>query len=187
MLGAMHTWFNVRKAAQVVAFFAREEGGSINVLKLSKLVYLADRTNMRLHDFPISSDKLVSMDHGPVNSITLNYVNGFAGGREGWEEFVTDRANYRVGLTRAVTDDQLDELSAAELATLKAVWQQFGAMDQYAIRDWTHINCKEWEDPDGSSTPIPYERVFKFLGKENAEELAFQVECERAQRAALRA
>jgi hypothetical protein len=37
-------------------------------------------------------------------------------------------------------------------------------------------HCPEWEDPQGSSTPIPYERVFKFLGKAQAGELAEHVE-----------
>src|SRR6478672_1543419 len=34
--------YNVRKAAQVTAFFAKKEGGAIEVLKVAKLLYLAD-------------------------------------------------------------------------------------------------------------------------------------------------
>jgi uncharacterized phage-associated protein len=183
----MPTWFNVRKAAQVVAFFARAEGGAINVLKLSKLIYIADRKNMEAHDFPICADALVSMNHGPVNSMTLDYVNGYAVSRDGWEEFVTDRANYQVGLSRPVADEDLDELSRAELRTLYSVWSEFGGYDRYQLRDWTHDNCPEWEDPHGSSTPIPYERVFKFLGKTNADELAARVLEDRRLRHALAA
>jgi uncharacterized phage-associated protein len=168
-------WFNVRKAAQVAAFFAREEGGQINVLKLSKLVYLADRKNMELHDVPISADVLVSMDHGPANSLTLDCMNGFASSRPGWEDFVTDRSHYRVGLTREVGDADLDELSRAELKTLHAVWAEFGKYNGFQLRDWTHENCPEWEDPHGTSVSIPYERVFKFLGKSNPDDLAARV------------
>lgn len=167
----MTLWFNVRKAAQITAYFAREQGGSINVLKLVKLIYIADRKNMEKYDFPISGDALVSMDHGPVNSITLNYINGTNEDREAWEHFVSDRAGHDVGLARAVSDEDLDELSRAELATLREVWAEFGGMGKYEIRDWTHANCPEWENPNGSSAPIPYERVFKFLGKDHASEL----------------
>lgn len=172
----MPAWFNTRKAAQVVAFFAREQGGSINVLKLTKLVYIADRAHMSAHDFPILADSFVSMNHGPVNSVTYEFVNGSAYSGADWEAFVTDRANHEVGAASpSVTDAELDELSRSELRTLHEVWGQFGKMGKWEIRDWTHDNCPEWEDPHGSSAPIPYERVFKFLGKTNADELEARV------------
>lgn len=183
----MAPWFNTRKAAQIVAFFAREQGGTINVLKLAKLIYIADRKNMEKYDFSISGDVFVSMDHGPVNSITLNCINGLEDNRAGWDEFVSDRAGHVVALARNVTDKDLDELSHAELETLHEVWRAFGSMSKYEIRDWTHENCPEWEDPEGSSNPIPYDRVFKFLNKANAKELAEQVKIERALKASLRA
>jgi len=181
----MPNWFNTRKAAQVVVFFAREQGGSINVLKLTKLVYIADRTHMRMHDFPILGDAFVSMNHGPVNSVTYEYVNGSAYSGTDWEAFVTDRANHEVGAAQAnISDGDLDELSRSELRTLHEVWSEFGGMGKWEIRDWTHDNCPEWEDPQGSSTPIPYERVYQFLGKTNADELGARVMEDRVLRTA---
>jgi uncharacterized phage-associated protein len=172
-------WFNVRKAAQIAAFFAREQGGAINVLKLTKLVYIADRQNMEKYDFPISGDNFVSMDHGPVNSITYSHINGMEGQSEDWSDFMADRAGYEVGLVRNLSDDDLDELSPADLETLREVWARFGHMNQYQIRDWTHQNCPEWEDPDGSSYPIAFERVLGFLNKPNAREIADDIRDQR--------
>jgi uncharacterized phage-associated protein len=172
-------WFNVRKAAQIAAFFAREQGGAINVLKLAKLVYLADRRNMEKYDSPISGDNFVSMDHGPVNSITYNYINGMEDQRDSWAEFIADRSGYEVGLVRPVEDEDLDQLSRAEIGTLREVWAEFGKMDRFEIRDWTHQNCPEWEDPQGSSAPIAFERVLGFLNKPNARELAEQIRAQR--------
>ena len=176
-------WFNVRKAAQIAAFFAREEGGAINVLKLAKLMYIADRRNMERYDYPISGDNFVSMDHGPVNSITLNYVNGMGDTPEQWGEFMGDRTGYQVGLVKPITDEDLDELSRAELATLRDVWAEFGSMNQYQVRDWTHANCPEWEDPHGSSAPIPFERVLGFLNKPHARDIAEDILAQRQIRA----
>lgn len=176
----MTPWFNTRKVAQIVAFFARQEGGSINVLKLTKLVYLADRQNMKKYEFPITGDNLVSMDHGPINSITYNCINGMESDRGEWEALINDRAGYEVGLANSpLVDEELDQLSEAELETLYEVWSEFGHLTQYAIRDWTHKNCPEWENPDGSSTPIPFSRVFKYLGKEHAEHLEQNIRSER--------
>lgn len=173
--------YSTRKAAQVAAFFAMSEGGSIKVLKLAKLLYLADREHLNRYDMPILFDQFVSMDHGPVTSTTLDYVNGYQEDRANWDTFVTDRARYAVGLASpGIKADDLDELSDAELNTLQAVWAQFGPMDRYTVRDWTHEHCGEWEDPNGSSTPIPYERVLKFLGKEHHAVIAQEIESVRS-------
>ncbi len=172
----MRPWFNVRKAAQVAAFFARESGGTINVLKLVKLIYLANRIAMERNDFPLINDNLVSMDHGPVNSLTFDYINGCQEERSEWEKLITDRAYYAVGLVdQNVSVDDFDELSDADLEALAKTWQQFGHLDKWELRDYTHDHCPEWEDPDGSSYPIPYERVFKFLGKPHSDALAQRI------------
>jgi uncharacterized phage-associated protein len=173
-------WYDVRKAAQVAAFFAKAAGGKINVLKLVKLIYLADREAMGAFDAPILHDKFVSMDHGPVNSVTLNHINGLAEEKKEWSEFITDRHGHFVALT---SDDlnirDLDELSKAEIKVLRYIWERFSEMDGFALAEYTHKNCPEWEDPHGSSTPIPIERIFKFLGKTSGIELAAKIEAER--------
>ena len=173
-------WYNARKAAQVAAFFAKAEGGKINVLKLVKLIYLADRTALDCFEAPILHDKFVSMDHGPVNSITLNYINGLSEDRSDWSDFIADREDHFIGLSKpSISIHELDELSAAEIKVLELVWQRFGKMTQFELRDYTHKNCPEWEDPDGSYEPIPVERVFKFLGKTDSGALASKLESER--------
>lgn len=164
-------WFNERKAAQIAAFFALKEQGQINVLKLVKLIYLTDRKFMADYDRSILNDRLVSMDHGPVNSLTYSYISGTAES-DNWKSFIADGAKHMVALTNAkITTDSLDELSEVEVETLEAIWKEFGHMDRFEIRDYTHENCPEWEDPHGSSTPIRYAQLFKFLGKKHSEEL----------------
>lgn len=177
----MNTWFNARKAAQVAAFFAVQGDGSINILKLTKLIYLADRAHMDKYDYPILNDELVSMPHGPVNSMTYEFINGDLTD-DGWDEFITDRERHNVSLTCDFSLDDLDELSDSEIKTLQEVWSFFGSMEQYALRDWTHQHCPEWEDPHGSSNPIPYGRVFKYLGKKRADILEERIKEARALR-----
>lgn len=171
----MNAAYQPRRAAQIAAFFALKEGGRINVLKLAKLLYLAERRYLERFDEPMTYDRLVSMDHGPVTSITLNLINGNLEDAQ-WSEFMTDRARYEVGLAR---DDlafgDFDQLSRADVNVLEEIWGEFGGMERFEIRDYTHRACPEWEDPDGSSLPIPYERVLKFLGKENVPEIVEEI------------
>lgn len=176
----MQPWYNPRKAAQIIAFFATREGGQISVLKAVKLVYLADRLFMARFDSSMLLDQLVSMDHGPVNSITYNQINGLDPDREDWREFVSDRDNHDIAAARAdFADTDFDELSRAELAVLRDVWTQFGTMTKWQVRDYTHDHCPEWRDPNGSSEPIPYRRLFAVLGKTDPEGLEHRIDEER--------
>jgi len=165
--------YRVKRAAQVVAYFVHRSEGNLNVLKLVKLIYLADRESLRRYDYPILYDCLVSMDNGPVDSVTLNYINGLEDDSEIWDRYVKPREGLTVGIVNPhITVADLDELSRADVEVLESVWQQHGHKDRFEIARFTHDNCPEWEDPHGSSYPIPYERVFKALGKQNSDELS---------------
>ncbi|MAC48205.1 MAG: hypothetical protein CMI12_15360 [Oceanospirillum sp.] len=162
--------FTERKAAQIAAFFLLKRGGRMSHLKLMKLMYLADREAMRDYGFPISDDCAVSMPHGPVLSRTLECIDGnvepVAGG---WESWITDKANHEVALSHQVTSiDDLDEISPAEISVMEKVWQEFGHMTRWQIRDYTHDQCPEWQDPNGSSRPISDQDIFRAVGYDTA-------------------
>ncbi len=158
----MATCFNARKAAQVAAVFCLKADGNINVLKLVKLIYLADRESMAKSGAPITNDHFVAMKHGPVVSQTYNYIKGEAESDE-WSDLIRDRANHMVGLARDLKASDADELSKFELRVLDSIWDQFGAKNQWELVDWTHENCDEWDDPGDTSRTISHERIFKEL------------------------
>lgn len=169
--------YNPRKAAQTIAFFALKEGGAISVLKVVKLVYLADRESLRQRGHPIQFETRVSMTHGPVNSTTLDYLNGSYRDDGGWSDFLSDRANNNVGLANQnMTLEALDELSEREIGLLERVWSEFGHMDRFDLADWTHDNIPEWEDPNGSSLRIPLDRMMAAVGLERPIERARELE-----------
>lgn len=167
--------FNERKAAQMASFLLMRRGGKMSHLKLIKLLYLADREAMGKYDHPISGDRMVSMPHGPVLSMTLNYMDGnIESSKHGWESYISAKENHEVSLRREILETDLDELSKSDIEVLDSVWQTFGKMNRWEIRDYTHDNCPEWVDPDGSSVPIDYKVVFIALGKN--EEKALELE-----------
>lgn len=174
--------YDPRKAAQTIAYFALKSGGEkINVLKAVKLVYLADRESVRRFGFPIQDEARFSLPNGPVNSETYRFIKGEVDPRnsEEWSEFLSDRENHDVGVAiRGLTVDQLDELSDADLEVLEAVWERFGAMTQWQLVNWTHLssNVPEWEDPNGSSQPIPLLRLMTAVGVPDAAQQAAIVE-----------
>jgi uncharacterized phage-associated protein len=170
-VGVMATGFNSRKAAQVVAYLAgKSPYARLNILKAIKLVYLADRESLRQSGFPIIDDEHVSMPNGPVNSMVLRLARGEVEDAS-WSELIRDRENHELSVTEAGKSCDWDELSDAEIQFLDKVWLEFGDMDPFALRDWTHDpnNIPEWEDPNGSSSPIPVRRILQNLAVENAD------------------
>lgn len=165
------------KAAQIIAYFAMQEGNAINVLKAVKLVYLADRESLKRRGHPIQDEARVSMPYGPVNSTTLNYLNGAFRNDGGWSEVLRDRDDNNVGLANPnLTEKSLDCLSDGDLRILGDIWAEFGKMDGFDLADWTHNHIAEWQDPKGSSTPIPLDRIMTAVGLENPIERARELE-----------
>jgi uncharacterized phage-associated protein len=161
--------YDIPKAAQAVAYFALKSGGSINVLKLSKLMYLAERESMKRYDAPMFYDELFSMPDGPVASITLNFING-DNEEAVWSRFVMPRSGVEISAAKNMSVEMMDSLSAADIEIFDDLWKQFGALDRYKLRDWTHVkeNIPEWKDPNGSSYAIQHKDVFNYLGKDGA-------------------
>lgn len=161
--------FQERKAAQAAAFFIFKAGGSLEVLKLMKLMYLAERDSLERFGESITGDAFVSMPHGPVLSITLDHINHFVPSQYGgWSSWISDKADNRVGLQDSSMlrdENDLQALSEADLQSLQVIWQQYGHYSAWDLREMTHNGlCPEWSDPHGSSRPIPMLKLLKILG-----------------------
>jgi uncharacterized phage-associated protein len=159
--------FNEKKAAQVAAFFLIQAKTPLEILKLMKLMYLAERGSFANYGEGMVGDRLVSMPHGPVLSITHNFMNGeLTSSSDGWDTWIADRAARMLTLSdtkaRAQLDDLL-ELSDADIQVLETTWQQFGRMTAWQLREYTHDHCPEWQDPDGSMIPMKPEDLFNAL------------------------
>lgn len=162
--------FSEEKVTHMASYLLLKRGGRMSYLKLLKLLYLAEREALARWGESMSGDKFVSMPHGPVMSSTYDLIQSQG---QIWNSFIQSEANYEVSLKSNVTEDDLDELSVVEMNILDAIFNEFGAMSRWQLRDYTHDNCKEWQDPDGSSFPIKSEDILlaKGLHKDQATSL----------------
>lgn len=187
----MATLFNERKTAQAAAYLLHRAGGRLPLLKLVKLMYLAERLSLKTYGEPLTGDSLVSMDHGPVLSRTYDQMKGSVHCVEGgWDTWISDRADNDLALKDAsmIRDPERDllALSTGDLETLESVWSAFGHLSKWDLVEYTHKNCAEWRNPDGSSIPISYTEVFDALGfpEAKARVLAEQIAHQRQLQAA---
>lgn len=155
-----------QKVAQMAAFFLCRRGGTMSYLKLMKLMYLADREAINRFNRPISDDSMVSMKHGPVLSRTLDLMKQRIQSDD-WSQWITKPTHeFDLSLEIEVKDwDVLDELSIADLSVLEAIWQEFGHLNRFQLRDYTHQHLPEWQDPGHSSQPIDAHKLLQALGR----------------------
>ena len=176
--------FEIEIAGQMAAWFLHKHGGTMPHLKLMKLLYLAERTSVEKNGYPILGDNLVSMDYGPVLSITLDYMQGKCGEPgNGWHKWVSRKDGYEVSLVREYGSEDLDLLSDATLEVLEHVLEQCRDMNEWDAVDYTHKNCPEWrKPPSNSSIPITYKQLLCALGYEEGEAARVASELEAQQR-----
>lgn len=168
LLMAIALRFNKRKATQAAAHLLKLRGGRMSYLKLVKLLYLADREALLRFGRPISTDRHISMDHGPVLSRVLNLITEgeYPGSDEIWASVISDPSNYEVQLK---TDDpESDELSPAELQLLDEVFKEYGSKGRWELVEIAH-DLPEWKDPSGSMIPISYGDILRAGGRSELE------------------
>ena len=170
--------FREDKATQAAAYLLHCSGGKMNHMKLIKLLYLADRTALIKWGRPITFDWYVSMPHGPVPSFTLDLINSQPdpGSKSYWHEYISERKGHKVSLKKAKPNDQL---SPAEEQILKEVFDEYGQLSQWDLRDTTH-RLPEWKDPKGSSHPISIREILLAGGysEEDVDEIEDALEAE---------
>lgn len=166
--------YHQERAAQAAAHLLARRGGRMSYMKLLKLLYLADRTALLAHGRPITYDRFVSMDHGPVLSQTYNLMVAEESPDEPpsyWRTLISEPERFEVRLLGGTPS--ASALSPAQVEILDRVYADFGAMGRWQLVEFVHT-LPEWEDPHGSSLPITLRDVL--LGGGMEEEDAEAVE-----------
>jgi hypothetical protein len=159
--------FNERKAAAAAAHLLHLGGGTMPYLELIKLMYFADRESLDLYGQPITGDRYVNMQHGPVLSSVYDLIKRTIFGAkppEGpWGAAISGKGRYEL---RLKGEPDVTPLSAAELALLEDVFKKRRQRDRWETRDASHA-LPEWAKPKEvtSAEALPVEQILRVLGK----------------------
>lgn len=165
---AMGFVFDIERTVQIVGhLFHEAQVDRINVMKMLKLLYIADRESLRDAGYPVTGDQAVAMEHGPV----LSRIYDLSKTTDDWELNDEERAwrNFfrRVGhdlvLERQPTEEKLSDHDA-EMIDLAIA--RYGQCDQFQLRDLTH-DFPEWRNNEigHSSRPIPLHDILEAVGR----------------------
>ncbi len=173
--------FDEKKATQATALFIEKSGGSINYMKLIKLLYLANREALSRWGKAVVPDGYYSLPYGPILSKVLSLITEQLrpGTVSFWKEHVSAPQDYSIRITQ---NPGFDEFSAREISLLGEVFAKYGQMNEWDLVDWCHKNLREWKDPEGSCIEIEPSEILAATGWKS-EEIRAQLEEESAYQA----
>ena len=170
--------FDEAKATQAAARLLTLRGGTMSYVKLIKLLYLADREALIRWGRPITTDRYVSLDNGPVVSRMYDLIrnepppNSF----RIWRRFISDPEDYEV---RLLGDPGSGELSRSERELIDEVFAQHGHQSRWTVVDYTR-SLPEWTNPDGGALPIETRDILRAAHKTEDEIAAMEESLESA-------
>ena len=128
--------FNERKTTQMAVYLLQLAGGTINKMKLLKLLYLSERESLRRYGMPMTGDKIVAMEYGPVLSTTydLTKLKASDAADNVWHASIARKNQYTLRLkqTKKLRVSDFDELSKADIEILKYTWKEFEDLGRMA-------------------------------------------------------
>jgi len=158
--------FDEAKATQAAAFILKLRGGQMHYVKLIKLLYLADREALIRWGIPITTDRYVSMDHGPVLSNIFNLITEEVP-KPTWSRFISaPLGEYEVKLLQEAPTDRL---SRAEENLLREIYEQYGYRNRWDIVKNVMHKLPEWTYPEGSAVPISIREIMQGAGEDEQE------------------
>lgn len=174
----MNHVFEEEKATQAAAYFASRFSNKINYTKLMKLLYLVDREALKKWGRPVVGGPYVAMDNGPLSSPAYDAVKSSPASTKFpvWSS-VFRKSGYDVEQVKAI---EFDALSKAEIGLLQTIFETFGGMNQWELIYYTHVNCPEWHDPQGTSVPISESAILEQVGRSPEEIACIQEDAKRS-------
>jgi hypothetical protein len=156
--------FNEQKTTETAALLLHMNGGTMNYMKLIKLLYFVDKMAIRARDFPITYDTYYSMKNGQILSTVLDLINLKKKGVY-WHKYIKRTGAYNVEL--ADEGIQPDKLSPLEVDIIKSVYIDLGGYDQYSLGKLTKRG-KEYKSTT-SSIKTTIDSVYADLGYTDAD------------------
>ena len=171
MLMPIQFRFHPEKAIEAAALFLKlHDGKPMKYLGLLKMLYIADRISLQRIEQPITGDRYVSMDYGPVLSGVYDLIKGkpIDNALPLWSKFIATKNEHNEYQVSLLNDPGNADLCEEEEEIIQEVYQAFGHLDPFLVAEWTH-DFPEWQDSKGSAIPIAVEDILKNVGKSDEE------------------
>jgi uncharacterized phage-associated protein len=171
--------FDHEKAKQAVLWLLHRNNGSMNKLKLIKLMYFADREHLAKYGRPIVGGKYYTMKLGPVSSELLDLVNQTGADLDAESAPFVNRGRFEL-VARETPDEEC--LSESDRAVLDDIYQQYKYYNEFRLSDESH-KLKAYtknKPPRDGRAELPYEDFFEDLDEQSRKTLEMIIDEQKA-------
>jgi uncharacterized phage-associated protein len=139
-----------QKTIQAIAALLHfHESKEMSYLRVLKVLYLADRESLKETGRPITGDRVVAMEHGPVLSSVYDLIKGEHLGWPVWSGFLPKKG-YRFELLQ---DPGNGTLSRYEIGTLRELTERYSEKNEWDMVEIVHaLDMWERNDPGEKDT-----------------------------------
>jgi len=135
--------FDYKKAIQAINFFATKEGGSIDKMKVLKLIWLADRYHLRKYGRPITNDRYFAMEFGPVASTVKDLIGFSMLGKEELSYLSRYLKKKNENTVTVVKKTDCDVFSQTDIEAFEIVYKEYGEYKPLYLSRISH-KFPEW-------------------------------------------
>jgi uncharacterized phage-associated protein len=157
------------RAWNAALWLLHHTGMQLSLMKLLKLVFLADLKHLLTFERPIIGGTYKAMTYGPVAYELYNDMKFPSP-----DSPFTFIPPYYVQTTSPVNEDFLSE---SDIKTLCHIYDAYGSMDAIALSNITH-KFPLWKDRQSENDPIPYESFFLDIPEKYRQTLGIDIDQE---------
>jgi uncharacterized phage-associated protein len=126
--------FDYKKAVASISYLTRKNGGTIDKLKLAKLLFFADKLHIREYGTPIFNDTYFAVKNGPIPSGALDIANLDPAWLDTEQidyasEFLHKEGPESFEIRSGEKGPDLEMLSVSDVKALDKVFETFGAFN----------------------------------------------------------
>lgn len=158
---------SLKKLKAIILYFCEQTDPKfLGKVKLMKLFYFLDFMHLKKYGAPITFDRYVKLEHGPIPTTIKNLVDD--AGYDIEHSLLADTIDierpdgtrmYKVVPRRRLTEDDLALFTEAERETLARVCARFGSNNTQSIEEASHEEAP-WKESE-MLQEIPYTLALK--------------------------
>lgn len=159
--------FRSETALHACVYLLQKAGGSLPILSLMKLLYMADKESLLTYGDTITGDSIYAMQYGPVPSNTYDMLKYTATNNDTGLSVIR-MSNAPDKLCSLIQNIDPDMLSEADIEILDKIFEENKDKNQFELAEKTH-QFEEWKKAykPGTSSPIDLEDILRIYGRDD--------------------